>query len=119
MKNLYWSVICILLSFQALAQDIGEITVENTFQQAALIPILEDLESQYSIRFYYQEIWFDDIKVTGTYDTSLKEFLSSILTGTSLRFYQFRQQQIIFVNDNPPPPEPAETKTSTAHSPRN
>ncbi len=116
MKNLYWSVICILLSFQALAQDIGEITVENTFQQAALIPILEDLESQYSIRFYYQEIWFDDIKVTGTYDTSLKEFLSSILTGTSLRFYQFRQQQIIFVNDNPPPPEPAETKTSTAHS---
>lgn len=65
-----------------------EVRVNQTFQDVPFVQMVESLESEYSLHFFYQEEWLDSLSVSfQATDMSLPAVLDRALEGTGLQYY--------------------------------
>jgi len=79
-------------------QPPGEIRISATFTGTRAIELLNDLEKQYPVRFYYKEEWFSQDILNVTFrDNTLEEAVNMILSGKPYTFRIINQTQVILM----------------------
>lgn len=80
------------------AQSILETKINGAYQDQTAQAILEDLESKYALRFFFQPEALPEKRHTGTFqDAPLSEALDYLLDGTLLGYFAYREQAVILM----------------------
>jgi hypothetical protein len=91
---LIFSVAC------AYGQD-GTEKVSLTFENSTRVEVLEELETLTPYRFFFEESWFDNLKISGQYqDTALRLILNDLFTNTVVNYYFHDDYKIILTQNN-------------------
>ena len=84
------------------SQGISDINISGDFQNKPLIEILNEIEKEHHILFFYQEEWLSDIKVTENFqDTSFIKVFENILNRNKLSFIAFNPYSVFLINKAP------------------
>ena len=103
MKRIYLVLILILFSLaNAFSQGISDIVISGDFQNKPLKEILNKIEKEHHIVFFYQEEWISDINVTKSFqDKPLIEVLEEMLNENGLSFIAFNPYTVFLINEAP------------------
>ena len=105
MKKIYTASILVLILLgisNGFSQGISDIYISGDFQNKPLIEILNEIEKEHHIVFFYQEEWLSDIKVTENFqDTSFIKVLEDILNKNRLSFIAFNPYSVFLINKAP------------------
>jgi len=103
MKRIYTIFIIILIGLSnAFPQNIPEIHISGDFQNKLLKDLLNEIEEEHHILFFYKAEWLSDIKVTKSFqDTPLIRVLEDILNENELSFIVFNPYSVFLINEAP------------------
>ena len=92
----------LLGSANVFCQGISDIYISSDFQNKPLKGILNEIEKDHHIVFFYQEEWISDIKVTKSFrNTPLIKVLDNILNENKLTFIAFNPYSVFLINEAP------------------
>jgi hypothetical protein len=101
----HWLLSLLLLSFLPFAsfgQSAEDVIISGSYTNAAFADFVEEIESKYPLRFFYQPAWVEGIRFTATFQqTALTEALAEVLKDTDLRFQLYQQHYIVLLQKNP------------------
>ncbi|WP_417559072.1 TonB-dependent receptor [Mesoflavibacter zeaxanthinifaciens] len=73
--------------------------ISVSFSNNSMVEILEKLEQESNLRFYYQDNWFDTYKTTNSYENKTIEFiLSDLFSSSSINFLIYDNKVILTNN---------------------
>lgn len=102
MRNIYVSIL-LLSGFTAplLGQSAEDIVISSEYTNRSLEEMLQDIEHQYPIDFYYNPQWLSAKKYTIQFDKiPLSEVLSALLEDTGLSYIRYSTYAIIIAREN-------------------
>ncbi|MBE9512034.1 MAG: carboxypeptidase-like regulatory domain-containing protein, partial [Bacteroidetes bacterium] len=105
MKKIYTVSILVLILLgisNGFSQGISDIYISGDFQNKPFIEVLNEIEKEHHIVFFYQEEWLSGIKVTKSFqDTLLLKVLEDILNENELSFIAFNPYSVFLINKAP------------------
>jgi len=82
------------------AQQVANIRISGNFTNTPVKQLIENLESQHPVFFFYNEEWLEEIRVSGQLDdVPLVLGLTQLLKGTGLSFEVYQNQYIVLVKE--------------------
>lgn len=99
-KKIYLIIIVMLICLSnCFTQNISDIYVSGDYQDRFLIDILNEIEKEHQIVFFYKEEWLSDIYVTKSFqDAPLLKVLEEILIENKLSFITFNPYSVFLIN---------------------
>ena len=97
------SIVSALIIFHlySIAQEKVDLSFTGNFQNQPFESVLNTLESDVGIKFYYNPTWMDSLVFTGSFDqTPIEEVLEKLIEGTDLHVH-FQNTRVIFTNKSP------------------
>ena len=113
-KSIFLIVAILLTLKQGYAQEIQELKISGSYQNASLQELFGSIEKSYGIRFFYKDEWIKSMVYSGSFtDEPLAQVMNRILEGKSLnfKFYQNNSVFLIPVNSD----KPSELGTAETH----
>ncbi len=103
LKRLFPTIIIILIVLNnGHAQDISSIHFSGDFQNTNLKDVLNEIEKEHQIVFFYKKEWLADIKVTKSFqNTPLDKVLEDVLFENKLSYITFNPHSIFLINEAP------------------
>ena len=93
-------VLLILSAVCSYAQD-GTEKISLSFENSTRVEVLEQIESLTPYRFFFVEDWFDNLKISGEYEsTALRLILNDLFTNTVINYYFSDNYKIILTQNN-------------------
>jgi hypothetical protein len=78
------------ICYIANGQEEQSILVNKNYQRQPLVEILNDLETQYPLSFYYEKEWISSTPLSYTFDNQpIEQVLTTLLENTALTFNRF------------------------------
>ena len=82
------------------AQSIEEVEVSEIYNGTPLIEVIEQLEEQSSVRFFFIDAWIENIKVSGQFQNiTLNEFLEQVFATLELDYMIFDHYTVVILQD--------------------
>ena len=103
MKKTYTILIVLLIGISnAFPQNISDIHISGDFQNKLLKDLLNEIEEEHHILFFYKAEWLSGIEVTKSFqDTPLIKVLEGILSENRLSFIVFNPYSVFLLNEAP------------------
>lgn len=99
-KHLIFVLLPLFFQLQSFGQDILNIKLGENAANVPVITIIEDIEANTGVRFFYLEDWFKSSTVEMNYNgLTLGEALREITRGSDLTFTVLNNYAIIFSRD--------------------
>lgn len=101
MKKKYITLL-VFFAFQCIiiAQTSGKRVTLNV-QEVSLIQVLEEIEKQTELKFFYVEEWVSGETVTANYqDSSLEEVLEELFDETLVNYFIFDENRVVLTQNN-------------------
>ncbi len=93
-------VLLILSAVCSYGQD-GTEKISLSFENSTRVEVLEQIESLTPYRFFFVEDWFDNLKISGEYEsTALRLILNDLFTNTVINYYFSDNYKIILTQNN-------------------
>ena len=93
---LLWSILILLFSIPAKAQNLDEIKISGSFRNVPLLSFLQTLENDYGVEIYYKESWVAPYTINTTFDDNpLLRALNSVFLNHDLSYEVFQQKALI------------------------
>jgi len=100
LKSLLIVICFICFSLDVYSQDVLGIRVQPTPKSLPLKGIIEALEKEHEVRFFFREEWLEDIMVhADPYPRTLRELLEEAFTGTDISFHLISDFGIVIIKD--------------------
>ncbi|MEL6843174.1 MAG: carboxypeptidase regulatory-like domain-containing protein, partial [Bacteroidota bacterium] len=88
-KSLLWTLVVLCIPLLSRGQSDPSVRISIDFEQGLLTELIESLESDYSLQFYYAPEWLDSLLVSiQAQDMLLDPFLDQLLTDTDLKLFR-------------------------------
>lgn len=82
------------------SQSVLDIKLADRLEGKSLIGVLEEIESQNPVRFYFLTPWLEGITLDDSYNQrSLRSILDDIFSGTSITYIEVNSNMVVFVKD--------------------
>jgi len=95
-KSLLFIVFCIFGTFAAKAQNVLGQPVSGTYEKKTILEILQDIETQLEVKFYFEPNDLPYYKLDETYENvRLNEVLQDLCYGKNLVFSKFGDNSIV------------------------
>ncbi|NJW51587.1 TonB-dependent receptor [Salinimicrobium oceani] len=97
-NNFLISFILILNSWSMWSQTEPVVTLE--LKQTPVTEVLQQIEDQTDVKFYFLEDWIQDLKATGTYQKArLQVVLEEIFANTLINYYIMDRQRVVLTEN--------------------
>ena len=94
---LLWSV-----SLPLVAQSLEEVRWTGRYENQPIVTILEEIQAQRPIRFFFRPEWVADVAFSGSFsDTPLAQVVSQLLAPTDLTFQRYEEHYVVLLQKNP------------------
>ena len=91
-----------MASASLVAQDIQDIRWTGDYARQKLTTILEEIQTQQPIQFFFRPEWTDSITYSGTFqETPLDQVMDRLLDSTELTYQKYQKHYIVLVQKNP------------------
>ncbi|MEL6593003.1 MAG: TonB-dependent receptor, partial [Bacteroidota bacterium] len=88
-KSLLWTLVVLCIPLLSRGQSDPSVRISIDFEQGLLTELIESLESDYSLQFYYAPEWLDSLLVSiQAQNMLLDPFLDQLLTDTDLKHFR-------------------------------
>ena len=110
MKKLSFVLILILFgSVSVFCQSISDVSLSGEYEDRSLKEILDEIEKEHHVTFFYQEDWVSGIKVTRIFQNKpLIKVIRDILYEHNLSLIVFNPYSIFVLNTTPESAKPIE-----------
>ena len=100
MKELICTVLTLLTSMLVMSQT-KTTNVTISFTEANVREVIQSLEEETALRFYFEDKWLSNELISGTYtDTPVTDILDVIFQNTAINYYVLDGQKVILTQNN-------------------
>ena len=99
-RQLYIAFLLVFIPFGLSAQEPPE-PIRIQYEALTIPEVLQKLQRESDLQFYYLPNWFGDEKVSGSFsDIPPEEFLAELLQDTPVTFYPYSEKTFVLSRNN-------------------